>query len=388
MRPSANLEFGMRVRVVDSPRGFAECGGAWNDLVDASVYPNVFQRWEWVSTWWNWFGNGRRLRVLWIADGSKPVGIVPMYSESWTNSQSPGGGYLRFIGAGGPTYPEYLGPIVHRDYVEPVSACVTANLQSKASHWRVIEFPDTPPDDAGTMRMIHDLANRYPTMERPGEVCFFTQLPQTFEELLSRVGSRTRQKKRYQVRRAKTECAATLEVIESPGALSEAFPTIVALSSSSRGRLGKASPFANEAYAGFHRDVMGRLGGSAVVRVYLMRFGDKPAAFLYGFLFRGKFYDFQTGFDREASRLSPGDVLGQLVFEHLIEEGAVEFDYLRGSEAYKNIFASGERRTVTTHVFRRKGALYSAHWLYRRVVHPAGRRVKAAFQTQQTSLRT
>jgi CelD/BcsL family acetyltransferase involved in cellulose biosynthesis len=311
-----------------------------------------------------------------------------MYSESWTNSKSPGGGYLRFIGAGGPTYPEYLGPIVHRDYAEPVIACITAYLQSKASHWRVIEFPDTPPDDAGTMRLVRDLQSRYPTMQRPGEVCFYTDLPGTFDELLSRLSGHSRQRKKRQLRRAHEECKVSLDVIEGPSLLAGVFPTMVDLSCSSRRRAGESSPFLSESYARFHREVMARLGGNATARVYLMNFCAKPAAFLYGFVYHDKFYAFQTGFDNQAERYSPGDVIYQMVFQHLIRGGVREFDYLRGSEAYKSFFASGERRTVTTHVFRRKGALYSAHWLYRRVVHPAGRRVKAAFQTQQTSLRT
>lgn len=53
----------------------------WNKLVDHAEYPNVFLRWEWVGTWWKYFGDGRSLRVYLVYDGSRLVGILPLYAR-------------------------------------------------------------------------------------------------------------------------------------------------------------------------------------------------------------------------------------------------------------------------------------------------------------------
>jgi phosphopantothenate synthetase len=57
-----------------------------------------------------------------------------------------------------------------------------------------------------------------------------------------------------------------------------------------------------------------------------------------------------------------------MVFQHLISQGAIEFDYLRGEESYKKFFANAERRTETTFVYRRRGILYLNGWLQSRVM--------------------
>ena len=72
--------------------------------MDASTYPNVFRRWEWISTWWKWFGKGRELYVLTLTRGSGLVGVAPLCLARTRL----GGRKLAWIGAGGPTYPNTL----------------------------------------------------------------------------------------------------------------------------------------------------------------------------------------------------------------------------------------------------------------------------------------
>lgn len=105
-----------------------------------------------------------------------------------------------------------------------------------------------------------------------------------------------------------------------------------------------------------------------IAKIYILSFHGSPVGFLYGFLCHDKYYAFQTGFDSAFQRYSPGDVLYQMVFQHLISQGAIEFDYLRGEESYKKFFANAERRTETTFVYRRRGILYLNGWLQSRVM--------------------
>jgi hypothetical protein len=48
--------------------------------------------------------------------------------------------------------------------------------------------------------------------------------------------------------------------------------------------------------------------------------------------------------------------------EHVIEQGATEFDYLRGEHSYKHMFADGARHTETVRVYRQRGAAYLDRW--------------------------
>jgi CelD/BcsL family acetyltransferase involved in cellulose biosynthesis len=347
---------------------------AWNGLVDNSTYPNVFRRWEWISTWWKWFGEGRELSVAVIRDGEDLVGIAPWYLTRKSNPLS--GRELRFIGSGGPTYPEYLGPIIHRDYSKPAIAQLSRYLRSFSRSWDAIEFPDIPPDDFGTNELIGALREAYPALHRPGDVCLYVELPETYEMLLGRLSSHSRQRKKRQLRRAREECKLEMDVLDDIEPIDEYFSTLIDLSTSSRARMDQPSPFSNDRYYGFHREVIDKLCRDSITRVYSIKFHGHPVAFLYGYLFKGKFYAFQTGFNNSEARFSPGDVLYQMIFIDLIERKALEFDFLRGDEGYKCWFGNKCRATKTVWVYRRCGSLYLNRWLWLNVIKPFRSRAK------------
>ena len=140
--------------VLDNFDDFPGGSDAWNNLVDSSTYPNVFRRWEWVTSWWKWFGEGRHLYLIVVTDGSETVAIVPLYSATARCGHMLPGTKLAFLGSGGPTCPEYLGPIVHRDYLEPAIREVASHLWSSSVMWDFIEFQDVPPDDVGTRALV------------------------------------------------------------------------------------------------------------------------------------------------------------------------------------------------------------------------------------------
>ncbi len=108
----------------------------------------------------------------------------------------------------------------------------------------------------------------------------------------------------------------------------------------------------------------------------MLRFRGAAAAFLYGFTYHKKFYAFQTGYDSGLNAYSPGDIVFQMAYEHLMAEQIEEFDYLRGGEEYKNQFGDLRRRTETTLVFHSIGLRYGSEWLRSNVVAPARHRVK------------
>ncbi len=355
--------------------GFQTASGgadAWNRLVDVSTYPNVFRRWEWVNTWWKWFGANRELQVLRLTRGQQLIGIAPLYA-----ARIPfGGRRLAWVGAGGPTCPEYLGPIIHRDYSGAAIRAIAACLRTGGARWDSIAFLDVPPDDLATTSLVAALAGRFPAIRYPGEVCRYFRVPETYEALLKRLSSHGRQRERRQRRRAGKELDARLEILSLPDTIARAFPDIVRLSASSKGKAGQRSPFLNPRYLGFHREVCEQLSRVDIARVYVLHFRGRPAAFIYGFTCHQKFSFFQTGYDADASAYSPGDVVFQMVCEQLIAQGTEEFDYLRGEEEYKSQFGDLRRCTETVLLFRHANHRYAGQWIRSNLVAPARREVK------------
>ena len=220
------------------------------------------------------------------------------------------------------------------------------------------------------------LAAEFPVIRRPGDACLYLSLPDAYESLLRGLTSHGRQRERRQVRRANKDFRVQLTILDTAESVRAAFPTVVSLNLSARGMHGQHGPFDDANYAGFHREVIERLLTDQIARLYLLSFDEKPVAFQYGYVFHHKYYDFQNGFDAGLKDYSPGAVLLQLIFEHLISQGVTEFDFLRGDESYKNSFATERRRAETALVCRRIGRAYAARWLRSNILSPMRCRVK------------
>ena len=85
--------------------------------------------------------------------------------------------------------------------------------------------------------------------------------------------------------------------------------------------------------------------------MYVLRLAGAPAAVMYGFFYNDRFYFYQHGFDPQYEPFSVGLVLMGLTVRAAIEEGAVEFDMLYGTEKYKALWAGHQRQLAQLQLF-------------------------------------
>ena len=97
------------------------------------------------------------------------------------------------------------------------------------------------------------------------------------------------------------------------------------------------------AICAFHDDATRRLHDSGWLRLFALRLDGAIAAVMYGFSYNHRFYFYQHGFDSKYESHSVGVVLMGLTIQTAIDEGAIEFDMLYGTEGYKKLWARDER---------------------------------------------
>jgi len=73
---------------------------------------------------------------------------------------------------------------------------------------------------------------------------------------------------------------------------------------------------------------------------------------LLNYFYAGKYFFFIGGFDPDYARWSVGTVLFGYAIQHAIEEGAREFDFLRGEEEYKYRLGAQNRHYRTLKVVK------------------------------------
>jgi len=70
----------------------------------------------------------------------------------------------------------------------------------------------------------------------------------------------------------------------------------------------------------------------------------RPIAALYGFLYKRRFYFYQSGYDPAWRRDSVGLITMGLAIKQAIAEEAKEYDLLHGTESYKFLWTGETRR--------------------------------------------
>jgi CelD/BcsL family acetyltransferase involved in cellulose biosynthesis len=103
------------------------------------------------------------------------------------------------------------------------------------------------------------------------------------------------------------------------------------------------SALADRAIRAFHHEFARAAFDRGWLRLHVMEVDGAPIAALYGWLIGGRWSYYQAGFDPAWSRHSPGFLLLAETIRDAIEDGASEYDMLRGDEAFKRRFATSFR---------------------------------------------
>ena len=97
----------LRVEEVHEPSALAGHADEWRALAERACEGGLFLTWEWVAAWLDHFRGERALVVLFVREGTRLVGVLPLLEErvgflrgggrrlvGAANSQSPRAGLL------------------------------------------------------------------------------------------------------------------------------------------------------------------------------------------------------------------------------------------------------------------------------------------------------
>jgi CelD/BcsL family acetyltransferase involved in cellulose biosynthesis len=301
----------------------------WSLLAERSG--NVFSTWEWSSIWWRHFGDGRRLLLTACRDGEgRMLAILPLYLSTTRPVRT-----IRLLGHG-PA--DQLGPICDRADIEKASRCLKRALAERCPPWDLF-IGEQLRGDQGWSKLLGGTALRRdasPVLRVDGN---------TWEQFLS---SRT-SNFRGQVRRRERKLAREHRLryrLSEPDRLLEDLDTLFRLHESQR----------NDAFLGprkdFHREFAAVALERGWLRLWVMEVNDQPVAVWYGLRFGGAECYYQSGRDSAWDGYSVGFVLLAHSMREAFNDGMREYRLLRGSESYKERFATEDHGLETIGVSR------------------------------------
>lgn len=358
----------VRVERVTNRRDFDALEPAWAELVEAAAAPSVFLSWAWMRCWLDEYGTDDNWVVLTVRDDARPdddgdgdgelAGIAP-----FSLSRDAGWHRLRRLTIIGqqPTYGEYLDVIARQGREAEVARAVVDHLCGPMRRrWDLLVIQRMLADstslphlraafgDHGAPCRVEATASS-PTLHLPGD----------FDEVLAARSSNFRGQYRNATR--KLEKLGKVQLLLAPDdvTVDEAFDELVRLHHL---RWEERGSLIHDDRVRFHRSLARRLAENDQLYLALLTVDGRTVAARYDFVFAGKMWCVQGGWDPEYQPARPGTVMTGAAVRWGIEHGLAEYDFLAGMHDYKQRWADDQRQLVALTVANprtARGQLYA-----------------------------
>jgi CelD/BcsL family acetyltransferase involved in cellulose biosynthesis len=338
----------MEVRLVDSVQMFEALRDQWDALLESSPNVSVFVTWEWNYLWWRHYSKNRRLHIVTAWEDGRLMGILPLYIQRSAVYRIFAVNVARFIGTGGDTAPDYLGPLLRPDRADRTATALVDYLFDGPLEWDVLHMSDLQAGTAFWATFMSCCARRrcYVGERIAADISFIT-LPASWDDYLASLHRDRRYAIRSARRKFETQHRGRFYVRAGEEGLDDAVDHLISLHHRRWEARSERHAFSSLEYVGFHRDVIHACARRGWIRFYVLEADGAPVAVFYCYRFREQIYYFQAGFDPAYERLRPGLILIGYAVEHAIQEGNTVFDFLRGEHHYKTQWGKSKRRTYT-----------------------------------------
>jgi len=340
----------LRTLTIDDLPGFARIGERWDDLCRGSASDNVFLTWDWVETWWQAFGATKEPAAVAAYDGDELVGIAPLYR--WRPDCRARQRGLLLLGSGDSVSPDYLSFIMRRGY-ERVAAPALLEHALKHGPAPVLDLRDVPEDSPLVEWLAEDGgAGICCWTAAAWAECPYVLLPARWEDYEGNLSSNMRYNLRRRTRRMLDQFGARLVRWHVAGDTRRGMDELARLHRARWSGRAERYGFSDAGYVEFHHRVAERFAARGWLRLFGLEVDGRVIAAWYGYRYGDKLYYYQSGFDPEWQRHSPGMVLKSLVIQDAIVEGTRELDLLKGGHSYKRAWADRSRRTLRVMIAR------------------------------------
>lgn len=326
---------------------------AWRDL--AELRGNAFLSPEWNRCWLANYGEGVSSFVPVAKRDGLLAGLLPLgISES---------GRPRTCRIAGANLGDRFHPLSEHGAEAEVAAVAGAALGEAHSRWSLLALDRVDLEGGWLEALTEALGVRVRTLVKPsasGLPLIRMSEHQGWEGYLESRSSHLRKRLRWLDRRVQRDHEVSLRRTGDAAELAGDMETLFELHDrrwAGRGGSSMASPRARA----FHADFAAAALERGWLRLWVMEWDSEPVAAWYGWRLGERYSYYNGGFDPGRSKLSPGMLLLARVIESAFEEGAGEFDFLLGDEAYKARFADEGTAAQVTDVV-----------VARALPHPAG----------------
>ncbi len=334
--------------VVTDDAGFDALEQEWDRLLEESEQRVYFLRWGWTRAWWRAFKpSGSRLMIIVCRDAEgQLVGLAPFYVAQRRTAGIPHVRELMFLGTG--IYAqtsEYLDLIARRGSEQEVADTVVRHLQA-SNEWDRLWLNEIP--TASTVFPYFHIALGFAAQVEPCNRSHHIDTTTDWETFCQSLSRSTRKHLTRQTRRFLEVHNWEFKRIDEAQDLEPAMDALVRLHQARWTSKGEPGSFALPGVEALLREAAQRALAIGQLRLWTLKLEGEIAAVRLAFFDNGIVHAFQGGFDPVYAKDSLGSVMLGLCIKDCLGDSEVrEYDFMGGTDSYKDWWTKAGKETVS-----------------------------------------
>jgi len=350
----------LKVVQISEDEEFYKLKDEWDILLSKSNCNNLFLTWDWLYHWWKIFCQDKNLNILLIRKNGDLIAVAPLFL---TNNKMLGIKQIHFLGSNyvGSDYLDFIIQKGSEDEVIP-ELC---NYLNSGNGWHFINLTDIPAHSKSIELIQKYHKDNWLILTNNYTICPYITLPDNYNLFLQSLSSNMRSNIKRKRRIFENDLKGEFVILREKNEVNKSIEELNRLNFYRMRVKNLISPFYDPLFNQFHKVIIPIFFERGWLRLCFLRVKNKYIACLYVYRYGNKYYYYQSGFDLEWEKVSPGVLLFSYCIENAILEGMEEFDFLRGNEDYKYRWTKQERKNLRVKIFNDTFKGKIAYWFYR-----------------------
>ena len=345
----------MEIQLLDNIDKCQDIRHEWNDLVEKNMdFFNPFLSFEWLSSWWEVFGEGRGLSILIAKSDDDIVGIAPLMISKKTGFK-----ICEFIGT---KRSDYLGFILknknREEILKEFFVFILGNLK-----WDLLYFRDYTDSPEELLSIAENQGMKAKSVI--GDIAPRLLMEGSWDNYLSGKSSRNRGNIRRVIR--KVEANEDIEVTCERKFSSHLIDELAEVEANSW-KVETGDPRFIGKGKTFFKTFFIKFSNNKWLEVWTLRYKGKLLSYSVDFSTDKYTYNYNVAFDKNYKQYvklhSIGSVLTSIALRDSFERQKRVYDFLRGDESYKRLWTNDTKKLSYVAIYKRNPISFLAFMLH------------------------
>ncbi|MDD5617769.1 MAG: GNAT family N-acetyltransferase [Candidatus Omnitrophica bacterium] len=334
----------MHTVIIDRYEDLLKMKKDWNKLLNSSAHNIVFLTFEWLSSWWENYGEANELFVILVKDGDEVIAIAPLMIKLNNYSNIIKTRKIQFISH---NVSDYMDFIVSRNPKECFEA-IFAEIVIRKKRWDYAEFAFIASNSPFLEYWKTNIARlktfmKFINNKEASVVIDMYKNINSWQEF-----KKTISKKRISNLERSSQSLSKMgefsfnRIKEFPEINSQ-FSHFITLHKKRCEKTGVDNLINNQIKINYYTTLARKFSDNGWFDFSSIKLDDKYIAMAIGYVYNNAYYYYLPTFNQDYHKYSPGNLLIKYLLEDFYKEDKIKkFDLLRGKESYKYIWSNNE----------------------------------------------